>query len=110
MQPAVASQLQTWWLHMTEFLVVNLTDLYNKPLFYNGKRKILTNFHTKHIGINDWIYINFKHTWKIMWNDNKTLGMSQRWHSVTPPPTFPRNQNIGERMEKKNWQNIWMGK
>jgi hypothetical protein len=22
MQPTVASQLQTWWLHMTEFLVV----------------------------------------------------------------------------------------
>ncbi len=24
-----------------------------KPLFYNGKRKIDTNFHTKHFGIND---------------------------------------------------------
>jgi hypothetical protein len=33
-----------------------------KPLFYNGKKKIDTNFHTKHFGIYDWIYINLKHT------------------------------------------------
>jgi hypothetical protein len=23
-----------------------------------------------------------------MWDDNKTLGISKRWHSVIPPPTF----------------------
>jgi hypothetical protein len=27
MRPAVASQLQTWWLHMTEFLVVHVHKL-----------------------------------------------------------------------------------
>jgi len=26
MRPAVASQLQTWWLHMTKFLVVDMED------------------------------------------------------------------------------------
>ncbi len=28
---------------------INLPNQYNEPLFYNGKRKIATNFHTKHI-------------------------------------------------------------
>ncbi len=73
-----------------------------------GKFEI-TNFHTKHIGINDWIYINFKHIWKNMWNDNKPLDMSKRLQSVTPLPTFARNQNMGKRIEKKNRQNRWMG-
>jgi len=62
----------------------NLFDLYNKPLLYNGKRKIAINFHTKHIGINDWIYTNFKHIGSNMRDDNKTLGISKQWHLVTP--------------------------
>ncbi len=33
-----------------------------KPLFYNGKTKIDTKCHTKHLGMYDWININFKHT------------------------------------------------
>jgi hypothetical protein len=46
-----------------------------------------------------------------MWDDNKTLGMSKRWHSVTLPPAFVGNQNMnmGNKMEKRNWQNRWMG-
>jgi hypothetical protein len=28
MRPVVASQLQTWWLHMTKFLVVIKCDLF----------------------------------------------------------------------------------
>ncbi len=68
-----------------------------------------TNFHTKHIGINDWIYTNLKHIRYNMWDDNKTLGMSKRWHTITPPPIVAGNYNMGNRMEKKNWQNIWMG-
>jgi hypothetical protein len=43
-----------------------------------------------------------------MWDDNKTLGMSKRWHLVTPPLTFARNQNMGNIIEKNNSQNIWM--
>ncbi len=45
----------------------------------------------------------------LVWNDNKTLGMSKRWHSVTPLPAFARNHNMGNIMEKNNWQNKWMG-
>jgi hypothetical protein len=44
-----------------------------------------------------------------MWDDNKTLRMSKKWHLVTPPLTFAGNQNMGKRMEKSNWQNKWMG-
>ncbi len=44
-----------------------------------------------------------------MWDDNKTLGMSKKWHSVIPPLTFAGHQNMGKRMEKSNWQNRWMG-
>ncbi len=44
-----------------------------------------------------------------MWDDDKTLGMSKRWHSTTPPPAFVRNQNMGNKMEKNNWQIRWMG-
>ncbi len=44
-----------------------------------------------------------------MWDDNKTLGMSKRWHSITQPPAFVGNQNMGNKMEKNNWQNLWMG-
>ncbi len=42
-------------------------------------------------------------------NDNKTLGISKKWHSSTPPPTFAGNQNMKNIMEKGNWQNICMG-
>ncbi len=44
-----------------------------------------------------------------MWDDNKTLGMSKKWHLVTPPLAFAGNQNMGKRMENSNWQNKWMG-
>ncbi len=44
-----------------------------------------------------------------MWDDNKTLGISKIWHSITPPPIFARNQKMGNKMEKNNWQNISMG-
>jgi hypothetical protein len=37
------------------------------------------------------------------------LAISKKWHFVTPPPTFARNQNMGNIMENKNWQNKWMG-
>jgi hypothetical protein len=44
-----------------------------------------------------------------MWDNNKTLAISKKWHLVVPPSTFARNQNMGNRMEKNNWQNKWMG-
>ncbi len=44
-----------------------------------------------------------------MWNDNKTLGIFKEWHLITPLPTFATYHNMGNRMEKNNWQNIWMG-
>jgi hypothetical protein len=43
-----------------------------------------------------------------MWNANKTLGISKRWHLVTPPLTFVGNYNMGNIMEKGNWENIWL--
>jgi len=77
-------------LHFSSF-TTNLPNLYNKPLFYNGKKEVAINFHTEHIGINDWIYINLKHIGENMWNDNKTLGISKRWHLVTPFLAFVGN-------------------
>jgi hypothetical protein len=44
-----------------------------------------------------------------MWDDNKTLSMLEKSHLVIPPLTFARNQNMGNRMEKSNWKNRWMG-
>ncbi len=44
-----------------------------------------------------------------MWDDNKTLRMSNIWHSFIPLLAFVRTQNMGNKMEKKNWQNKWMG-
>ncbi len=44
-----------------------------------------------------------------MWNDNKTLGISKKWHLVIPCPTFVGNQNMKNKMEKNNWKNKWMG-
>jgi len=32
-----------------------------KHLFYNGKKKIHSNGHTKHLGNYDWIHLTFKH-------------------------------------------------
>jgi hypothetical protein len=29
------------------------------------------------------------------------LGISKKWHSLTPPPTFVGNQNMGNKMKKK---------
>jgi hypothetical protein len=43
----------------------------SKHLFYNGKKKIHNNGHTKHLGNNDWIHFNFKHTKWNMRNDKK---------------------------------------
>ncbi len=44
-----------------------------------------------------------------MWNEKKTFGISKRWHPTNPPLAFARNQNMGNKMEKGNWQNRWMG-
>jgi hypothetical protein len=44
-----------------------------------------------------------------MWDDKKNLGISKRWHLASPLPTFIRNQNMGNKMVKGNWQNKWMG-
>jgi hypothetical protein len=44
-----------------------------------------------------------------MWDDKKTLGISKRWHLANPPLGFTRNQNMGNIIEKGNWQNKWMG-
>ncbi len=34
-----------------------------------------------------------------MWDDNKTLGIFKRCHSIIPLPTFAGNQNMGNKME-----------
>jgi hypothetical protein len=44
-----------------------------KLLFYNNNKKNDTNCHTKHFGICDWVYINFKHIKWNMWDDKKPL-------------------------------------
>ncbi len=44
-----------------------------------------------------------------MWDDNKTLGISKRWHSIIPTIVVARNKNMGNIMEKSNRQNKWMG-
>ncbi len=44
-----------------------------------------------------------------MWNDNKTFGISKRSNFVKPPKEFARNQNMGNKLGKENWQNNWMG-
>ncbi len=44
-----------------------------------------------------------------MWDDNKTLGMLKKWHSVIPLLAFVGNQNMRNKMEKNNWKNKWMG-
>jgi hypothetical protein len=42
-----------------------------------------------------------------MWDDNKTLGISKRWHSVLPPLAFDGNHNMRNIMEFF-WQNRWI--
>jgi len=37
------------------------------------KKKIVTNYHTKHLGIYYWIHINLKHTKKKLRDDKKPL-------------------------------------
>jgi hypothetical protein len=45
-----------------------------------------------------------------MWNDNKILGIFKRWHPTNPHPTFAKNHNMENIVEKgKSWQNKWMG-
>ncbi len=44
-----------------------------------------------------------------MWNDKKIIGISERWYQTKPPPNFAWDQNMGNKMEKDNWQNKWMG-
>ncbi len=44
-----------------------------------------------------------------MWNVKNTFGISKRSHPIKPIQEVARNQNMGIRMEKKNWQNKWMG-
>jgi hypothetical protein len=40
-----------------------------------------------------------------MWNDKKIVGISKKWHLINPTLTFTKNKNMGNRMEKGNWQN-----
>ncbi len=49
-----------------------------KSLYSNGKKKIVTNCHTKHIGIYDWIHVNLKHTKKNLQHDKKIVGISKK--------------------------------
>ncbi len=44
-----------------------------------------------------------------MWNDNKTFGISKRSNFARPPKEFAKNQNMGNKLKKGNWQNNWMG-
>jgi hypothetical protein len=39
----------------------------------------------------------------------KIVGISKRWNQTRPLSTFSQNQNMGNIMEKGNWQNKWMG-
>ncbi len=43
-----------------------------------------------------------------MQNDKTTFGISKRSHP-TRPAQVVKNQNVGIKMEKTNWQNKWMG-
>jgi hypothetical protein len=49
-----------------------------KLLYYNGKKKIITNCQTKHLGIYDWIHVNLKHTRKNLQDDKKIVGIFKR--------------------------------
>jgi hypothetical protein len=40
-----------------------------------------------------------------MQNDNKTFAISKRSNFVRPPKEFVRNYNMGNKMDKVNWQN-----
>jgi hypothetical protein len=39
----------------------------------------------------------------------KTIDTSKRWYQIRPPPVFAQNRNMGNIMEKSNWQIRWMG-
>ncbi len=58
---------------------------------------------------NQWIHINFKHIKKDLRNDKKFIGISKKWYQTKPLSTVAQNQNMGNKMEKGNWQNNWMG-
>jgi len=40
-----------------------------------------------------------------MRDDKKTIGTSKRWHPTSPPLIFIKNLNMGNKVEKGNWQN-----
>jgi hypothetical protein len=44
-----------------------------------------------------------------MWDDKTILGICNKWHPANPPLAIIINQNMGNKMEKDNWQNRWMG-
>ncbi len=44
-----------------------------------------------------------------MWNDKNTFGISKKAYPARPPQAIVRNQNMGNKMKKANWQNKWMG-
>jgi len=44
-----------------------------------------------------------------MWDDQKNNEISKRWKPTNPPSTFAKNQNMGDKIKKGNWQNIWIG-
>jgi hypothetical protein len=49
-----------------------------KPFYSNGKKKIVTNYQTKHIGIYDSIHANLKHIRKNLQDDKTIVGIPKR--------------------------------
>jgi hypothetical protein len=47
--------------------------------------------------------------WMEYVNAYKTLKIYKKWHLVIPLPTFVKNHIMGNKMEKGNCQNRWMG-
>jgi hypothetical protein len=43
----------------------------------------------------------------VRWQKNNEI--SKRWKLTSPPLAFAKNQNMGDKIEKGNWQNEWMG-
>jgi hypothetical protein len=39
-----------------------------------------------------------------MWDDKKNNKISKKWKSTSPPLAFAKNQNMGDKIEKGNWQ------
>ncbi len=72
-----------------------------KPLFYNGKKKIDTKCHTKHLGIYDWIYIHLKHI-RLCEMKKKPLEYLRNDTQLIPLQHLVKIQNMGNKMEKCN--------